>query len=275
MIYLHVMKKPGAVPRARSIWVELLPAPKRTPRNPDNPQKADIRGYPISPGVFMAAEDVHGENRPVGRIPALFGEKMAKESHARVSFNKMRNYAIPMLAGITLMLLSPAVVARPVKLWTPAELFERSEIVVVGQPTEIQATGKTGTIQLGKRNPVIPVAFYSAKVRIVETIKGQQLEKEITIEYSQVDYSQLDPPGLENGPGRFRVEEGGLFLLYLNKSGEGVYVGALNGDFDDDQASKLLARKNTQDGADQPATAQEPKSEGNEKPKPESEVRPQ
>ena len=204
----------------------------------------------------------------------LFGEKMAKESHARVSFNKMRNYAIPMLAGITLMLLSPAVVARPVKLWTPAELFERSEIIVVGQPTEIQATGKTGTIQLGKRNPVIPVAFYSAKLRIVETIKGQQLEKEITIEYSQVDYSQLDPPGLENGPGRFWVEEGGLFLLYLNKSGEGVYVGALNGDFDDDQASKLLARKNTeQDGAEQPATAVESKAKGKEKTRPESKER--
>ena len=35
------------------------------------------------------------------------------------------------------------------------------------------------------------------------------------------------------------------------------------------------ARKAEQDGADQPATAPESKSEGNEKPKPESEVRPQ
>jgi len=150
------------------------------------------------------------------------------------------------LAAIGMILVINAAEARPVKLWTPAELFERSEIVVVGKPTKVEPTGKTGTIQLGERNPMIPVAFYLAKVQILQTIKGLPIEKEITVEYSQVDHSQLDPPVIVNGPGRFWVEEGGLFLLYLNKSGSGVYVGTLNGDFDDGQASKLLARKNTE-----------------------------
>ena len=40
-------------------------------------------------------------------------------------------------------------------------------------------------------------------------------------------------------------------------------------------AGDLEKRKSEQDGADQPATAPESKSEGNEKPKPESKVRPQ
>ena len=158
----------------------------------------------------------------------------------------MNNYHNLLLAGIAAMLLGGAADARLVKSWTHSELLERSEIVVVGKPTSVRATGKTGTIQLGK-NPPVPVIFYSAKVDVIATIKGKKVAKEITIIYSNVDPEET--PVLANGPSRVWLKEGKQFLLYLKKGDGDAYVGVLNGDYDDGQASKLLSKRNRRTGA--------------------------
>jgi hypothetical protein len=100
-----------------------------------------------------------------------------------ICHGRVRNSIIPIFAGITILLLSHMASARPMIDWTPAELFERSEVVVVGKPTSVRATGKTGKIQLGK-NPETPVIFYSAKVQVIATIKGEKVAKEIAIMFS-------------------------------------------------------------------------------------------
>ncbi len=153
----------------------------------------------------------------------------------------MKHYYKLLLAGIATLFLSNAAVARPVKLWTPSELLERSEIVMIGKPTSIKATGKTGTIQLGK-NAETPVQFYSAKVEVIALIKGEEVVKEIAVEFSTVNSDEVQI----NGAIRFWLEEGRLFLLYLKKGDGGTYVGALDGEFDDGQAGVRLPETNTE-----------------------------
>lgn len=172
-----------------------------------------------------------------------FGENFLRNPVPAGHTDTMRSYTIPMLAGITLTLLSHAVEARIMRFLTPFELLNRSEIVVVGRPTSVKATGKTGTIQLGK-NPQIPVIFYSAKVEVIAVIKGEKVAKGITIIFSTIDSVKM--PVQVNGPFRFRVEEGKNFLLYLKKGDGDTYVGVLDGDFDDGQASILLSKSNTE-----------------------------
>ncbi|NNE91096.1 MAG: hypothetical protein HKN23_05570 [Verrucomicrobiales bacterium] len=157
----------------------------------------------------------------------------------------MRNYNIPILAGITLTFLIQVASGRPMRTWTPAELFERSEIVVVGKPTSVTATGETGKIQLGK-NAETPVRFYSAKVQVIAAIKGEKVAKEITVKFSTVS---SEKPQI-NGAMRFWLGEGQLFLLYLKKADEDIYVGVLDGDFDDGPASVLLPNSDTEQDAD-------------------------
>ncbi len=147
----------------------------------------------------------------------------------------MNNYHNLLLAGIATLLLSAAADARPVKLWKPSELFTRSDVVVVGEPTSVRATGKTGTIRLGK-NPEIPVIFYSAKVDVILTIKGERMAKEIVVTFSTVNSNEIPP----NGPNRFWLKAGQLFRLYLKKGDGNTYVGVLDGDYDDGDASMLL-----------------------------------
>ncbi len=187
-----------------------------------------------------------------------------------------RKNSLPLI-GIAILTSINLATAEPVKMWSPAELYERSEIVVVGRPTSVEATEKTDRFQHGKRSPAIPVRVYSAKVNVIATIKGiygKQVPKEITITFSTKDLENM--PEVNPAPVWFWVKEGQMFLLYLKKGDGDTYVGALDPLYYNGQASRLLSNNNTeQDGADQSATAPDPKSEGNEKPKPESEVRPQ
>ena len=169
-----------------------------------------------------------------------------------------------------------------VKKWKPSELFERAEVVIIGQPTEINATGKKGTIRLNPRHTA-PSAIFKAKVRVVEVIKGEALigenghlkAEEIAITYSRVDETKRENVHLDYVY-RIDLKKDGLFLLYLNRSKEGGYVNALEGERNDYQAAKpLRAKAAVQAGASRPATALESKPEGNKKSKPESEGRSQ
>ena len=173
----------------------------------------------------------------------------------------------------TLLVSIPALHAGAVRTWKPMELFERAEVVIIGRPTKVMATGEKGTIQFGNRKEgrEIPIAFFTAKVHVVAVIKGEDIEKEITVKYSRVDYTRIPGPVHVQ---RIGLGEDVLYLLYLNPTSGDDYVGALDSEFHQRQAAKALALISTeQDGADQPATAPESKSEGNSNPEPESEAR--
>ena len=123
------------------------------------------------------------------------------------------------------------------RIISPAELLERSDVVIIGRVLSVEPTGKSGKIQLGK-NPQLPVAFHCGKIEPVAIIKGEDLPEMITLTYSSVDNDKLNPPILVNGPHRIWLEKDRLFLFYLKKAGgaEAAFVGALDGDFDDGRA---------------------------------------
>ncbi len=163
--------------------------------------------------------------------------------------------------------------AGEVRKWSPAALFERAEVVIIGRPTQITATEEKGTIRFGyrKEGREIPIAFFTAKVQVVEVVKGENIEKEVTLTYSKVDYTRIPAPVHVQ---RIWLREDVLHLFYLNPTKDGVYVGALNREFHQGQAAKALESKSTeQGGADQPSTA--PESKSDQSPKPESEGRSQ
>ncbi len=193
------------------------------------------------------------------------------------------NHRIASILIIALQLAIFPAHAGPVRTWKPNELFERSEIVIIGQAFEIEATGKKGSIQLGGGR-ILPTVFYTAKVRVVEVIKGDDLQKDtdelrvkakvkaISVTYSIIDEAKVVDPHYVH---RFSLQDDKLFLLYLNSAKDGGYIAALDGEIDDYQAAKPLGIQiDEQGGADQPANAHESKSEGKDKTQPESKAAP-
>ena len=121
--------------------------------------------------------------------------------------------------------------ARPVKWWSPEELAERAEVIVVGHAIDIKPIARKGSIQLGGKNPAVPVQFYMATVRVKATIKGEPTDKLIDVEFSQTDFAK--GAVIVNGPGRFALNKQNVYVLYLNKGRGDYYVGALSGEYDD------------------------------------------
>lgn len=156
--------------------------------------------------------------------------------------------------------------AGEVPTWTPAELFERADVIIVGQPTKIETTDERSSISFhgGK---VVELRHHKAQVRIEHVIKGGDLDDDIIVTYSnQIDTTQA--------VSRIWLNEESLFILYLKRSKDGGYVGALEGEYHDGQAAKRLAKKQTEQvDAGQPATRPESKSEGGDKPQPDAEGR--
>ncbi len=158
--------------------------------------------------------------------------------------------------------------AGEMRTWTPAELADRADIIIVGQPTKIDPSQEKSIIRFNG-GKAVQLRHYKARISIVHVIKGVDLEDSITLAFS----NQTDNT---HAVSRVWLDEDSLFVFYLKRSEDGAYVGALEGEFHDGQAVKRLVIKepNPKDDADQPATAPESKSEGQEKPKSESEVRP-
>ena len=71
---------------------------------------------------------------------------------------------------------------------------------------------------------------------MILTIKGERMAKEIVVTFSTVNSDEIQP----NGPNRFWLKAGQLFRLYLKKGDGNTYVGVLDGDYDDGDASMLL-----------------------------------
>ena len=141
-----------------------------------------------------------------------------------------------LLAGLLVMAGAYQTWARPVRGWSPEELCEKSEVVVIGVVTEVKDTGESSNIQLGS-NPPHPVKIHRAKLKVVETVKGKPV-KEIVLEFAPLDYEKIK--GIVNGPIRIRLEKDRAYLMYLKKKNKNVFVGALDGTYDDGMAIKNL-----------------------------------
>jgi hypothetical protein len=156
------------------------------------------------------------------------------------------------------LLLCVVADARPVKWWRPGELWERSEAVVLATPVSIEKTKEAGQIRLGN-SPPLPVVTYKATLSVKCTIKGEVL-KRMEFRYSPLDRTRLGDRPIVNGPGRIRLEKGAIYVFYLRKqkrNEETFFVGALEGQFDDEQAVVLVAPQRAEQGA--PADADKPR----------------
>lgn len=135
--------------------------------------------------------------------------------------------------------------ARPVRIWTPKELCDKSDFVIIGTALSVEKDGE-GTIQLGTVNPVIPTINYLAVIRVDHVICSKTEERlpvragepnlpTIVFRYSNVDFKTTP---LVNGPMRIYLEPDIIYVMYIKKdpNHDGGYVGALEGEFDDGQA---------------------------------------
>lgn len=177
------------------------------------------------------------------------------------------NRRIILIVSISALMLSiSSAHAGAVRLWTPKELFERSEVVLIGCPIHIEATGKKGTMRFNERLSPIPTDIYSANVQIIQVIKGDELMdrgrlrvKEVEVIFSRVGKTVIIDTQYVH---RISLKKDGLFLFYLNPTKDGTYLNALEGEVNDSQAAKsLIITATEQDGVDKPATATEPTSE--------------
>jgi hypothetical protein len=141
-----------------------------------------------------------------------------------------------LLAGVLVVVGAYQAWARPVRGWSPEELYEKSEVVVIGVVTEVKDTGKSSSIQLGS-NPPHPVKIHRARLKVVQTEKGQPA-REIVLEFATLDYEKIK--GIVNGPIRIRVERARIYRMYLKKKNKNIFVGALDGAYDDGMAIKNL-----------------------------------
>jgi hypothetical protein len=140
------------------------------------------------------------------------------------------------------LMLCASVEARPVKWWSPKELYEKADAVVLASPVSIQKTEEIGEIQLAD-NPALPTVTYRATLSVKYVIKGDDLE-ELEFRYSPLDHAKLRDGPMINGPGRISLTKDAVYVFYLNKdkkNGKTCFVGVLEGEFDDDQGVVLIA----------------------------------
>jgi len=136
--------------------------------------------------------------------------------------------------------------ARPVRPWSPKELYDRSDAVVLASPLTIEKTTEIGEIQLGG-NPPLPVVTYKVQLMVRYAIKGEDL-KRIEFRYSALDDQRMDEKPVVNGPGRIWLQQDAMYVFYLKKvkeDGRVFFVNALEGEFDDNQAVVLIAPRST------------------------------
>ena len=138
--------------------------------------------------------------------------------------------------------------ARPVRWWSPKDLCDKADLVVLATVRAVEKTDEAGVIQLGN-NPAYPVVMHKAKLTVNYAIKGES-PKQIEFRYSPLDNAKVGP--IANGPGRISLEKGATYVFYpkrVAKEGQTFYVGVLEGEFDDQQAVVLVAPPAAEGGA--------------------------
>lgn len=139
----------------------------------------------------------------------------------------------------SLLLLSNILHGGEVRTWSPKELIEKSKLVIIGKVKETKLTNEKTTITFGNRieGRKIPIVYAIAKIEVVEIIKGVEKVKMITFKFPKVDESKTKDIVHKS---EISLTEGDLYLLYLNPTGNNLYLGSLNSEFHDGQSAKHL-----------------------------------
>ena len=179
--------------------------------------------------------------------------------------------SLNILILISALLLPISLVrAGAVKFWTPKELIDRSEVVIIGRPILIEDTGRKGSVLYGEIKLPIPTDIHSAKIEIIQVIKGEKLMeygqlkvKELAMTFSKVGETKLIDTQYVY---RIDLSTDRLFLMYLNSTEDGSYLSALEGEVDDYQAAKPLILKAAADeGTEQSSSAPDSNLKGKDK----------
>lgn len=125
-------------------------------------------------------------------------------------------------------------------------------------------------MKFNDRLPLIPTDIYTAKVEIIQVIKGEKLMesgqlkvKELAMTFSKVGETKIIDTQYVH---RINLTKDRLFLMYLNPTENGSFLSALEGEVDDYQAAKpLILTATAEEGTGQPATASDSNFKGNDK----------
>jgi len=121
---------------------------------------------------------------------------------------------------------------RITRTWSPTELEEKSDVVVIGIVTDVKETGERSRVKRGFHS-ALPAKIRQATVEVIETMKGGQ-RQELVFEYRALDWGKMTLQIRRNWPMLISVEKGKPYLMYLRKKkDEDIFVGALDGFFDD------------------------------------------
>jgi|GEM_PF-2348396 len=140
---------------------------------------------------------------------------------------------------IMLVLLAACLLAeaRLVRWWSPKELCEKSDFVIIATPVAIEQTTEHGVIRMDGLGTTYPSIGYVAKLKVnnvICTAKEEQLPEDIIFRYSNIDFTRYTQ-GIVDGPLRFNLDPNVQYIVYLKKDPkhEGEYVGALEDEIDD------------------------------------------
>ena len=157
----------------------------------------------------------------------------------------------PIIALSLLLALSSYLSASKIPRITSDELVKKSELIIIGTVLEVVPHQEV---------------LDKVKVRINSFIKGENKSTHIIVTLQvRGGLKDWDPT----------LKPGDMGVFFLRKSGDS-YRAAHGGSISVFEKSYLDSKKKAeQDGARQPTTAPDSKSEGNKKPKPEAEGRSQ
>jgi hypothetical protein len=135
-----------------------------------------------------------------------------------VRVGRIGRLSSPVVAAL-LSICSP-VCARPVHRWTPEEIAEKADVIVVGEVLEV---GVARSIPPGETHWQTPLLEMTARIRVLRSFAdGIQLSvsrsPEFLLSYSAIDWSRTD--GVANGPEFPELEVGDVFAFPLQEAAD-------------------------------------------------------
>ncbi len=144
-----------------------------------------------------------------------------------------------LLGSLLLVLFSLPAQARPMRMWSPEELYARADFIVIGMPLEVTSTDRRSDIQAQPRTTIYEGVITRAQVEINHVIKGA-VPNEITVQYTSL--SSENQGSQAGAPVRLALEPFAVYVLYLRKDPDGGgYVPVLENEFDSDQSALKIA----------------------------------
>ncbi len=156
---------------------------------------------------------------------------------------KMKNWrrAVPVALAATMMCClvlasGSSAAARAVRLWSPAELWEKADLVVIATARSTQDE-KNQQFDHPKDNTWVAVeTVFDAQA----SLKGSPKEKILTLGHYRY-YNKQAGVTVRDGPAfvEFNVQKKNLYLMFLKRGADGLYE-LLTGQYDPYQSFIML-----------------------------------